>query len=98
MSLAVKLPDLMTIDEFLKWPGDGTGTRYELVDGELARGGRGGRAVELARAGALLAGAQHPQADEHHGGNHDDHRQDAVLVHAIWIPWYAPPDARSLTE
>ena len=35
MSLAVKFPALMTVDEFLKWPGDGTGTRYELVDGEL---------------------------------------------------------------
>ena len=28
-------PPLMTVDEFIKWPGDGTGTRYELVNGEL---------------------------------------------------------------
>ena len=26
---------LMTVDEFLEWPGDGTGTRYELVNGVL---------------------------------------------------------------
>ena len=25
----------MTLDEFLAWPGDGTGTKYQLVDGEL---------------------------------------------------------------
>lgn len=31
---APKLPPLMTVDEFLDWPGDGTGTRYELVEGE----------------------------------------------------------------
>ncbi len=28
-------PPLMTVEEFIKWPGDGTGTRYELVNGEL---------------------------------------------------------------
>ena len=32
---AVKLPSLMTVDEFLAWPGDGSGLRYELVDGVL---------------------------------------------------------------
>ena len=30
-----KLPELMTADEFLAWPGDGTGTKYQLVDGVL---------------------------------------------------------------
>ncbi len=30
-----KLPPLMDVDEFYAWPGDGTGTRYELVDGTL---------------------------------------------------------------
>lgn len=35
MSLAPKLPPLMTVDDFLKWPGDGTGRIYELVDGVL---------------------------------------------------------------
>jgi Uma2 family endonuclease len=25
----------MTVAEFLDWPGDGTGRRFELVDGEL---------------------------------------------------------------
>ena len=25
----------MTVDEFIRWPGDGTGTRYELVNGDL---------------------------------------------------------------
>jgi Uma2 family endonuclease len=34
-SAAAKLPTLMTVEEFLDWPGDGTGRRYELVDGEL---------------------------------------------------------------
>ena len=32
---ALKLPPLMTVTEFLDWPGDGTDTRYELVDGVL---------------------------------------------------------------
>ncbi len=27
-------PRLMTVAEFLDWPGDGTGRRFELVDGE----------------------------------------------------------------
>lgn len=30
-----KLPPLMTVADFLDWPGDGTGTRYELVEGVL---------------------------------------------------------------
>jgi Uma2 family endonuclease len=29
----LKLPELMTADEFLAWPGDGHGTKYQLVDG-----------------------------------------------------------------
>jgi Uma2 family endonuclease len=33
--LAPKSPALMTVDEFLDWPGDGTDTRYELVEGVL---------------------------------------------------------------
>lgn len=32
-NVAFQLPPLMTVDEFLAWPGDGNGTRYELVDG-----------------------------------------------------------------
>lgn len=32
---AKKLPPMMKVDEFLEWPGDSTGIRYELVDGEL---------------------------------------------------------------
>ena len=32
---AVKLPGMMTVADFLDWPGDGTVTRYELVDGVL---------------------------------------------------------------
>jgi hypothetical protein len=35
MTAARKLPPLMTVDDFLAWPGDGTATRYELVDGVL---------------------------------------------------------------
>jgi Uma2 family endonuclease len=34
-SVAAKLPTLMTVEEFLDWPGDGSGRRYDLVDGEL---------------------------------------------------------------
>jgi Uma2 family endonuclease len=30
-----RLPPLMDIADFLAWPGDGTDTRYELVDGVL---------------------------------------------------------------
>ena len=30
-----KLPDTMTADEFLAWPGDGAGGKYQLVDGAL---------------------------------------------------------------
>lgn len=28
-----KLPPLMTVGDFIDWPGDGLGTRFELVDG-----------------------------------------------------------------
>lgn len=35
MNVAVKLPAMMTVADFLDWPGDGTDTRYELVDGVL---------------------------------------------------------------
>lgn len=35
VATARKLPELMTVAEFLTWPGDGTGRIYELVDGEL---------------------------------------------------------------
>lgn len=35
MTAARKLPPLMTVDDFLGWDGDGTDTRYELVDGVL---------------------------------------------------------------
>ena len=34
-STAVRQPNLMTVEEFLAWPGDGTGRWYDLVDGEL---------------------------------------------------------------
>lgn len=32
---ARKLPSFMSVADFIAWPGDGTGTRYELVDGVL---------------------------------------------------------------
>ena len=32
---ARKLPEMMTVGDFLDWPGDGTAARYELVDGVL---------------------------------------------------------------
>lgn len=35
MIVARKLPPMMTVDDFLSWEGDGTDTRYELVDGVL---------------------------------------------------------------
>ena len=28
-------PSRMTVDEFLDWPGDGSGQKFELIDGEL---------------------------------------------------------------
>ena len=33
MNTARKIDPLMTVAEFLKWPGDGSGRRFELVDG-----------------------------------------------------------------
>src|SRR5215470_18857753 len=30
-----RLPPTMTVAEFLDWPGDGSGRKFELVDGEL---------------------------------------------------------------
>ncbi len=35
MTAAGKLQPLMTVDDFLCWEGDGTGTRYEQMDGVL---------------------------------------------------------------
>ena len=35
MTAQRKLPPMMTVADFIEWPGDGTDTRYELVDGEL---------------------------------------------------------------
>jgi Uma2 family endonuclease len=35
MTAARKLPPLLTVDDFLCWEGDGTDTRYELIDGVL---------------------------------------------------------------
>jgi Uma2 family endonuclease len=37
MSLAYRsqLPPLLTFADFVDWPGDGTGNRYELIDGVL---------------------------------------------------------------
>jgi Uma2 family endonuclease len=28
------VPSRMTVEEFLDWPGDGSATKFELVDGE----------------------------------------------------------------
>lgn len=33
--LARSVPQSMTVDEFIAWPGDGQGGRYQLVDGEV---------------------------------------------------------------
>lgn len=33
MALKYSLPSVMTLDQFLAWPGDGSGRKYELVDG-----------------------------------------------------------------
>jgi Uma2 family endonuclease len=30
-----KIPTHMTVEEFLQWPGDGLGGRYQLIDGEV---------------------------------------------------------------
>ena len=34
LAYASLAPSRMTVAEFLDWPGDGSGRRYELVDGE----------------------------------------------------------------
>ena len=34
-SVRSKIPAVMTVDEFIAWPGDGQGGRYQLVDGAL---------------------------------------------------------------
>ena len=34
-SVQRKIPTHLTLDEFIAWPGDGTGGRYQLVDGEV---------------------------------------------------------------
>jgi Uma2 family endonuclease len=33
MALKYSLPSVMTLDQFLNWPGDGSGRKYELIDG-----------------------------------------------------------------
>lgn len=33
MALKHTLPSVMTLEQFLAWPGDGSGRKYELVDG-----------------------------------------------------------------
>lgn len=30
-----KTPELMTVQDFIAWPGDGSGRKFQLVDGEL---------------------------------------------------------------
>ena len=30
-----KTPEPMTVADFLDWPGDGSGRKFQLVDGEL---------------------------------------------------------------
>ena len=35
MTAQRKLPPMMTVADFIDWPGDGLGTRFELIDGEL---------------------------------------------------------------
>ena len=35
MSAVPKLPPLMDVADFIDWPGDGLGTRFELIDGVL---------------------------------------------------------------
>lgn len=63
---ALKLPEFMTVDEFLDWPGDGTDTVYDLVDGVLrAHAAPSGTHARLhTRVGMLVQ--QH--LDAHHPG------------------------------
>jgi Uma2 family endonuclease len=35
ISVAVRQPPRVTLDDFLAWPGDGSAKHYELVDGEI---------------------------------------------------------------
>ena len=47
MTAQRKIPTHMTADEFIAWPGDGVGGRYQLVDGEV-------RAMSPASSGHAL--------------------------------------------
>ena len=55
MTAARKLPPMMTVDDFLCWEGDGTSTRYELVDGVLRAMSPGTYAHGLIQANVIGA-------------------------------------------
>jgi Uma2 family endonuclease len=78
-SAALKPPEVMTVEEFLDWPGDGTGTVYDLVDGVLrAHAAPSGTHARLhTRIGMLMQ--QH--LDAHHPGC-------SVLIGAVVRPHF----------
>ena len=55
MTAARKLPPMMTVDDYLCWEGDGTSTRYELVDGVLRAMSPGTHAHGLIQANVIGA-------------------------------------------
>lgn len=59
MTAARKLPPLMTVDDFLAWEGDGTSTRYELVDGVLRAMAPGTLAHGIIQSNLIFAIAGH---------------------------------------
>ncbi len=63
---ARKLPNLMTVAEFLTWPGDGTGRTYELVDGELRAQDPGSDAHGTVDANLIALVHNHLRAHQPH--------------------------------
>ena len=63
---ARKLPNLMTVAEFLTWPGDGTGRTYELVDGEVRAQDPGSDAHGTVDANLIYLISSHLRAHRPH--------------------------------
>ena len=64
MTAARKLPPLMTVDDFLAWEGDGTPTRYELVDGVLRAMAPGSLAHGVIQAKLIINIGNHLRAQQ----------------------------------
>ena len=62
MTAARKLPPMMTVDDFLAWEGDGTPTRYELVDGVLRAMAPGTNAHGISQSNLIAVLSNHLRA------------------------------------